>query len=544
MTEMTDSPCLAQIQQLRKAQNKTLEMYRDLYESYIESPYKSYDRSRYKDPTLNLSSYFADETANISSLVEQDSTASTIDISRVKSNNTTVSEMWSNFNVDTYAPRERPKPKAKMAKKFTPVQKLTLTKPDPFYMTLRDELKVPTKTRAQEEVEEARRAKREEEERECIKKFKASPIPQSTFGSRLKKIQDKQEARRSTVKAMSKEITLANQKPFSFTKREGLRRSRSLSSLDTEAKKRKESEKVQFSAKPMPRHIFDPQVGEKQKEEEEYRQIRMKMRAEQMLADSSLPQNMRRHALHYTDGRIRRAIAEDNEKRAHMTEEHTFSPAIKDYVPDYELLHQQNEAELLARQAVKPVTTVEPFNLRTEQLARDKAMRTPPSSPVPSPTVRKSPCLYTQAYGDHCNAKPTIASNLRDSANRKKIIAEKKVRAVEYEVEINNKLKELSLRKSVVLKSKALDPTYRTSIDTKVKEKIEEQKLKEIQYQAQLEAMQDKLRDRPFLFERQASSTARQSTEKSFRRALEAAGIDEDLIKDISKFEQDSLMIS
>jgi len=171
-------------------------------------------------------------------------------------------------------------------------------------------------------------------------------------------------------------------------------------------------------------------------------------------------------------------------------------------------------------------------------------MRTPPSSPVPSPTVHKSPCLYTQAYGDHCNAKPTIASNLRDSANRKKIIAEKKVRAVEYEVEINNKLKELSLRKSVVLKSKALDPTYRTSIDTKVKEKIEEQKLKEIQYQAQLEAMQDKLRDRPFLFERQASSTARQSTEKSFRRALEAAGIDEDLIKDISKFEQDSLMIS
>ena len=43
-----------------------------------------------------------------------------------------------------------------------------------------------------------------------------------------------------------------------------------------------------------------PQVAEKQREEEEYRQIRMKMRAEQMLADSALPHNMRRHALHYT----------------------------------------------------------------------------------------------------------------------------------------------------------------------------------------------------------------------------------------------------
>ena len=48
MTENLDSPCLAQIQQLRKAQNKTLEMYRELYESYIESPNKSYDRSASK----------------------------------------------------------------------------------------------------------------------------------------------------------------------------------------------------------------------------------------------------------------------------------------------------------------------------------------------------------------------------------------------------------------------------------------------------------------------------------------------------------------
>ena len=50
--------------------------------------------------------------------------------------------MWSNFNVDAYAPRQRPKPRARPAKKFTPVQKPTVTVPDPFYMTLRDELKV------------------------------------------------------------------------------------------------------------------------------------------------------------------------------------------------------------------------------------------------------------------------------------------------------------------------------------------------------------------------------------------------------------------
>ena len=38
------------------------------------------------------------------------------------------------------------------------------------------------------------------------------------------------------------------------------------------------------------------------------------------------------------DGKFRRMMREENEARAHLTEEHTFTPAIKDYVPDYSLL--------------------------------------------------------------------------------------------------------------------------------------------------------------------------------------------------------------
>ena len=46
--------------------------------------------------------------------------------------------------------------------------------------------------------------------------------------------------------------------------------------------------------------IFSPLVDEKAKEEEAYRLIKMKMRAEQLLAESDLPRNMKRHAIHYT----------------------------------------------------------------------------------------------------------------------------------------------------------------------------------------------------------------------------------------------------
>ena len=65
-----------------------------------------------------------------------------------------------------------------------------------------------------------------------------------------------QEARRNNVKAQSKALTKAMQKPFSFDQRTKLRRSRSLSALDTEVKKRKENN-VKFHARPMPHHIFE-----------------------------------------------------------------------------------------------------------------------------------------------------------------------------------------------------------------------------------------------------------------------------------------------
>ena len=45
---------------------------------------------------------------------------------------------------------------------------------------------------------------------------------------------------------------------------------------------------------------ISPVVDEKAKEEEAYRQIKIKMRAEQLLAESDLPASMKRHAIHYT----------------------------------------------------------------------------------------------------------------------------------------------------------------------------------------------------------------------------------------------------
>ena len=83
-------------------------------------------------------------------------------------------------------------------------------------------------------------------------------MPSKTFRFSIKfsNFNSIQENRRKKVKEHSKALTKALQKPFSFDQRTNLRRSRSLSALDTEAKKRKEGS-AKFHARPMPHHIFE-----------------------------------------------------------------------------------------------------------------------------------------------------------------------------------------------------------------------------------------------------------------------------------------------
>lgn len=550
--------CIEHIAELKQHQEKTLELYQELYDSFIapkssksviDNGYSTTEASR-THHEANLSGYSARNYQDISNMVDetQQSLNSTCDIPRLTSQNTTISDMWRDFSIDMYAPREKKQvkamsaPPAKKTKPRTP----RITVPDPFYMTLREELKKPIKTKAQEEAELRRIQKELEEDAECNKQFKASPIPPSTFQSRLKFIEERQEGRRQQVKEQRKTLTKALQRPFSFDQRTTLRRSRSLSALDTDSKKRKE-ENVKFHAKPMPHHIFDPEVEEKAKEEEAYRQIRIKMRAEQLLADSELPNTMKRHALHYTDGRIRKHIREENEQRAHLTEEHTFTPAIKEHVPDYSFLHKQQEEAILQSQSTKPTTVIEPFNLRTEHLAQLRALK--PRSPVrrqsPPPRVKSSsPCFYSGIYSDMVTTRPTVSSNLRDSATRQKILQEKKKAQEDYEQELSQKVRQMEIRKSITEKSKALDPTLTTKAVTqhKLKEKIELQKLKELEYKEKLDEMKDKLKNRPFLFERASLETARLSADKAFRKALLDAGVDASLIDELSNYEEDNAM--
>ena len=200
-------------------------------------------------------------------------------------------------------------------------------------MLVRDANKTPKKTKAMLELEKEREEKRRLEELECQRKFKASPVPQHVYQNLFDQIQEHEEARKRLSQANGAELLKATQKPFQFEEREERKKKDKLNNsmiLPGERNKKKHL----FKAHPFPARIFDKSVAEKIEEEEEYRQIRIRIRAEEMMKSSCLPPSMKAKGLAYTDGKSRQKLFEERSKMAGLTSEHRFKPKVNDVIPD------------------------------------------------------------------------------------------------------------------------------------------------------------------------------------------------------------------
>lgn len=230
-----------------------------------------------------------------------------------------------------------------------------LTVPEPFQMTIREAKKKEqsVKSKAQIEMENNFLKKQLEEEAECQKQFRANPVPASVFFPLYHDIVVRNEERRKQVKDRRRETLLASQKPFRFIEREAQKKEmrkmqlKDLSTLDKKAK--------MFKAKPVPKFIYSPEISERLKEEELYREIRIQMRSEELLQNSSLP-NRRLGSKH---GLLRslQGSTMSSSKLKTTTK-----------VPDFEMLHRKFQKQLQRQTNTKPVTVCEPFQLRTPNL--------------------------------------------------------------------------------------------------------------------------------------------------------------------------------
>ncbi|KFV72373.1 Protein FAM161A, partial [Dryobates pubescens] len=391
-----------------------------------------------------------------------------------------IEKMWDGFSVDDYISHiKHSLPSSPVVRTICKKQKAwspKVTVPKPFQMTIREARKKEQniKSKSQIEMENNLLKKQLEEEAECQKKFRANPVPAAVFLPLYHEIVQQNEERRRSVKERSKLKLLASQKPFKFIEREKQRneiRKKQLKDLSAPEKKKL------FRAKPVPKYIYSPSVKDKLKEEELYREIRIRMRAEELLRNSSLPNS-------------RLALTNANKKKKHKCidpKETEHKPKTKSSVPDFDLLHQKSQEQLLQRKQVKHLTVCEPFDLRTPYIPSNKG-KVLKDIQEDEEKLKETRWPYTSLRCKTEMRHSNTNSHLSGSGDFK-----------------SPKSTESTRRRQQAVRN------------------YEKQRMQE--YLQELQEMEERLKQRPLLFERVTQKNARIAAEKHYSNRLRALGI-------------------
>ena len=374
--------------------------------------------------------------------------------------------MWDDFSVEEYAPYQVVDGTTKNTKQWTP--KITIA--EPFSMTVRESQTPRRKSRSLMIAEQEKLEKAAQEEAELMKKFRATPVPASTFLPIYELVNAKNQQRREEIKMLSKDMLKSSEKPFSFVKRE-----QDMKQMKTEQVTRmqqienKQLRKNAFKAQPVPKHLFDPTVDEQLLEQEEYRKIRIQMRSEELLASSKLPGTM---DLRSGQHLIRTKVEEVND---FVADGHRFHPDINGSIPDYDHAYYEFQKKLAAKKKSKCTTASEPFYLHTqripsrkqqviEDIQRDSSVLPENRWPFVGPRAkvsRKSP-RHTRSKTMSSVSYPaqmTETARLRQSLTQEKLnnVLEKEIS--EESQRLEQKERARAVRKSVLQKSISHDPT-------------------------------------------------------------------------------------
>ncbi|XP_026700268.1 protein FAM161A [Athene cunicularia] len=447
-----------------------------------------------------------------------------------------IEKMWDGFSVEDYISHARHSTPSSPA--FRRIQKKEawspkVTVPKPFQMTIREARKKEqnVKSKSQIEMENNLLKKQLEEEAECQKKFRANPVPATVFLPLYREIVQRNEERRRSVKERSKLKLLASQKPFKFLEREKQRseiRKRQLTDLSVPEKKTN-----LFKAKPVPKCVYSPAVNDKLKEEELYREIRIRMRAEELLRNSSLPNS-------------RLALKDTSKKKKHKGTEPKqteHKPKIKSSVPDFERLHQKFQKQFMQQRQVKHLTVCEPFDLCTpyipsnkEKILKDiqedeeklKETRWPYASPRRKPQIRHSSAnSHLSGFGESKLPKITESTRRRLQAIRNSLEEKRNLEEQQKRNRTKQKQRTKKLQKIVTARAEANDPHQSLAQMSKSKLKTfrnyEKQRMQE--YLQELQEMEERVNQRPLLFERVTQKNARIAAEKRYSNRLRALGI-------------------
>ncbi|NXM46273.1 F161A protein, partial [Gymnorhina tibicen] len=392
-----------------------------------------------------------------------------------------IEKMWEGFSLEDYISRAKhslpSSPACRKGHKKQKVWSPRVTVPKPFQMTIREAQKKEQniKSKSQIELENHLLKKHLEEEAECQKKFRANPVPAAVFLPLYHDIMQRNEERRRSVRERSKLKLLASQKPFKFIERE--RQRREFRKMQLKDISPPENKTKAFRAKPVPKCVYSPDFSDRLKEEELYREIRIRMRAEELLRNSSVPNS-------------RLALKETNKKKKHKSTEpkqKEQKSKIKSSVPDFELLHEKFQKRLLQQKKVKHLTVCEPFNLRT--------------SYIPS-------------------KKGKILKDIQED--------EEKLKETRWPFASPRRKPQLGQSEAnphLLGGGKSKSPKNTESTRRRLQALRNNEKQRRQEYMQELQEMEERVKQMPLLFERVTQKNARIAAEKHYSNRLRALGI-------------------
>ncbi|ETE64150.1 hypothetical protein L345_10088, partial [Ophiophagus hannah] len=354
----------------------------------------------------------------------------------------------------------------------------SFTIPQPFKMTLRETHQRPQflKSQALLEKESTAYKRQLQEAAECQKQFRAQPVPAHIYLPLYQEIMEKNEIRRQMETQKRKELLVSMQKPFSFQIKEEERKEatrQQFLNILTPAKKI-----VPKFRKKIPKSTYEPMLGDKLKEAELLRKIRIQLRAKELLEESWAPNELDNKQ---RDKKSQIASKNREQKLSFLQDNFSFKPRINTSVPDFEELYSAFQRKVLTKQEIKETTCNKPFRLRTANLSCrhkmcDKMMDFQQPSTAPIQRSRSFNCLSALST----NTLPIyITDAVRKRAGAIKQNGQKRTR----------------------------------------------------EYKKELEEMKMRVKNRPYLFEQVTTRSARQGAQKLFKDTLQQFGLNEEFVR-------------
>ncbi|XP_048971869.1 protein FAM161A isoform X4 [Canis lupus dingo] len=446
-----------------------------------------------------------------------------------------INNMWTNFSVEDYIRCEDAYfPAVEKTKKKPREWVPKITVPEPFQMMIREQRKKEENMKSKSDIEMVHQLlKKQEEESECKKKFRATPVPAFVFFPLYHDLVKQNEDRRKRLKEKNKEALLASQKPFKFIAREEQKQAIREKKLRDLFKSKKKTNR--FKARPVPRSTYGSATKEKLKEEELYRDIMTQLKAQELLQNPSPLPSRSGH----------KSCAPRKLKRPEQPERLKCTHKFRCQIADFEKLPEGYQKHLSEQKCSKLPTSHKPPNLHAASTAstkREKILADIAADEEHSKETRsflsprnKSPGRSASAKPVPCNCPPpmpTVSSRGREQATRRSLEEKKMLEEERNRILTKQKQRMKELQKLLTIRAKAYDShqSLAQMSKSRVKSLRKSEKERMREYQQELEEREEKLKNRPLLFERVAQKNARMAAEKRYSNTLKALGLSDEFV--------------